>query len=301
MGLLLRASDTFYAFRFLRLLTTPWENTGAFKAGIVDETGKVIKKPSTSAEKGVYTIFHRLVFNIKRTLNKIPLGKTKIASYLTALYLLKESHIATEDQIQSFFEDQFGYTLCKDILCEHQNTKLQPGTYALVHNLALPKSGEMLALKGSKIVVSEQSALNPCGDIFGVAVFEAHHIQTGQTLYITPGDISLNESTVETKDEDVTTADVAIPALPLKLKRKTGNQSDDNSDWKTFTLPSDIFRRFETGRNKFERWSKYLDLNDENQRELYEYAKSKGPKKSIMLQCSTTGSLRGLRRRASNE
>ena len=40
MSLLTRASDLVYTFRFLRLLTTPFENTTAYKLGIIDEKGK---------------------------------------------------------------------------------------------------------------------------------------------------------------------------------------------------------------------------------------------------------------------
>ena len=76
-GLISRAGDIFYAFRFLKLLVTPWEKTKAFEYGIVDKEGKKLKKPSTPPEKSAYTIFHKLVFNLKRILNKLPFGKTK--------------------------------------------------------------------------------------------------------------------------------------------------------------------------------------------------------------------------------
>ena len=46
----LRGPDFFYAVRFLRLLTTKWENTNAFKLGIVDKNGKKLKKPEPSEE-----------------------------------------------------------------------------------------------------------------------------------------------------------------------------------------------------------------------------------------------------------
>ena len=40
MGLL-RGPDFFYAIRFLRLLTTKWTNTSAFKLGIIDTVGGI--------------------------------------------------------------------------------------------------------------------------------------------------------------------------------------------------------------------------------------------------------------------
>ena len=74
-----RAIDLFVTYRFLRLLTTPFEQTNAFKLGIIDKSGnrimkKGIKKPLvdlvTSEQKGAYTILHKLVFNIKKLFNK---------------------------------------------------------------------------------------------------------------------------------------------------------------------------------------------------------------------------------------
>jgi hypothetical protein len=94
---LLRGPDFFYAIRFLRLLTTKWENTNAFKLGIVDKNGKKLKKPQTSEEKGAYNTFHKLVYNIKRLINKIPLGKSTLASYAAALFLIKE-HTGISDK-----------------------------------------------------------------------------------------------------------------------------------------------------------------------------------------------------------
>ena len=89
MGLLSRTADTIYAIRFLRLLTTRWSSTGAYKLGLIDKNGKHLRSPINDIERSKYNIFHRLVFNIKRLLNKIPFGKSTIASYLTALYLIK--------------------------------------------------------------------------------------------------------------------------------------------------------------------------------------------------------------------
>ena len=44
MSFVSRAGDLFYAFRFLKLLVTPFKKTKAFQLGIVDEKGKVLKR-----------------------------------------------------------------------------------------------------------------------------------------------------------------------------------------------------------------------------------------------------------------
>jgi len=93
-------------------------------------------------------------------------------------------------------------------------------------------------------------------------------------------------------NDQTTTSAVAIVDRPLGVQKKT--------KYKDFTVPSDVFRRFDTGRNKFERWSKYLNLEDENQQALYSYAK-KNRKSVIILRDETTGAMRCIRRKASNE
>ena len=44
MGMIKRAADLVYTFRFLTLLVTPFEKTEAFKLGILDKNGKKLKK-----------------------------------------------------------------------------------------------------------------------------------------------------------------------------------------------------------------------------------------------------------------
>jgi|688.fasta_scaffold09764_19 hypothetical protein len=99
--------------------------------------------------------------------------------------------------------------------------------------------------------------------------------------------------------EDTTTANVALPA--------TGNRPHDNSDtmirrkkFMQFDVNSDTFRKFETGRNRFERWSKYLNLQDDSEKAIYDYA-MKNRDHTIVLRNGDTGAMRSIRRRALNE
>ena len=82
-GLVTGAMNLFFIYKFLRILTTPWKESDAFKLGIVDENGKILKKKSqlkTIDEKDAYTMMHRLVWKIKRLMEKVPFGKTRLAS-----------------------------------------------------------------------------------------------------------------------------------------------------------------------------------------------------------------------------
>ena len=84
--------DLYYSYQFLKRLTTPFDKMEAYKLGIIDERGKLLKSPKTKEEKDAYTSFDRLVVNLKRIMAKIPGGSSQIASYGAALFLLREEH-----------------------------------------------------------------------------------------------------------------------------------------------------------------------------------------------------------------
>ena len=193
MGLL-RAGDFFYTLRFLRLLTTPWNKTNAFKEGIIDDKGKVIKKPETSKEKAVYNTFHRLVYNLKRLLNKLPFGRSTIASYAAALFLIKEESNMSDVAMRKVMLEVTGVDIKKTDLTEYTENQwylteegnIQESTYTLTNDIALPSTGEILALKNTKVIVKEHS---PIDTVFGISIFEGIHNKTQQKIYITQGDI----------------------------------------------------------------------------------------------------------------
>jgi len=90
-----RIVDNLIAYRVLMMLVTPFEDTEAYKLGIIDKTGKnLIKTSELSADeqKSAYTYLHRLVFNLKKILNKLPGGDSKLKNIVAALWLLKETY-----------------------------------------------------------------------------------------------------------------------------------------------------------------------------------------------------------------
>lgn len=192
MGFFSTATDTYFAFRFLRLLTTPWEKTGAYKLGIIDAEGKVLRKPVDMSERSKYNIFHRLVFRIKRLLNKIPFGKTTVASYLAALWLIKE-HTGLSDKIISrILYETTGVDVDTKALVEstwylNEDFSLQHGVYSLVRNIPFATTGEELQIINTQVTVKEDAA--PIGSILGVPVYAAYHVKTKQTLFVTPHDL----------------------------------------------------------------------------------------------------------------
>ena len=110
-----RAIDLFVTYRFLKLLTTPFEKQDAFKLGIIDKDGNRITKPkstrpavelNTTEMKNSYTILHKLVFNIKKLFSKVPGLRTKVGTYAAALLLLKDTFKESVDD-PDVFEKEF--------------------------------------------------------------------------------------------------------------------------------------------------------------------------------------------------
>ena len=89
-----RLVDLLITYRIVKLMSTDFKDQEAFKFGIIDKDGKVLRKSSklnTEAERDSYTVLHRFVFNLKRILSKFGL-KSSISNFATALALiLKEN------------------------------------------------------------------------------------------------------------------------------------------------------------------------------------------------------------------
>ena len=191
MSLLSRAGDALYTYRFLRILTQSWVDMDAYKLGIIDEKGKVIKKDrNTSEEKAAFTTFHRLAFNLKRLLEKLPFGKTKLASYASALFLLREEMELSEDELMSLLDKigDFDTSIneSKDWK-QMSDYSLAPGTYTLTETILSPKTGENIALKGTQVVVSE--GCEPVDSILGQYIYKVSHKNTKHDIYISCEDI----------------------------------------------------------------------------------------------------------------
>jgi hypothetical protein len=193
MSLASKAGDLLYTFRFLKMLTTPWKETDAFKLGLIDENGKRIKseKVDSSDKKMALGPFVRLVFNVKRAIGKLPGGKTTIGSYAAALFLLKEHYSVSDknltkicvevgiDPLDMLAEDHAWYVL--------ENSQLTPGIYRVKGDKLLGEGLEDAVRAKDQIRILDESF--PVGDVFGMNVYEAIHLTTKKMVYITLGEI----------------------------------------------------------------------------------------------------------------
>jgi len=193
MSLLTRAGDLVYTFRFLKLLVTKFEDTDAYKRGIIDADGKRIKskKLETGSDSAAYTPFHRLVFNIKKLLAKAPGGSSRLASYAAALFLLKEKFDISDKQLEKILKESGLST--SDIMAEAtdwyvlDDGTISPGIYRIKNSKCINDTLDELVNPKDKITIADDC--QPVGEIFGLPIYEGIHINTQKKLYFTLGEI----------------------------------------------------------------------------------------------------------------
>lgn len=182
MGIIKKAGDLVYTFRFLRLLTTEFKDTKAYELGLIDEKGKKLRKAESSEDRDAYTPFHRLVFNIKKL---IPGGK--IGSYASALFLLKDHYNISDDKIEQGLK-LLGLDTT-DIMVESsqwlilEDGRMSPGSYRVRSEKLLSKTLDEFV--NPKDWIRIETDAYPVGNVFGMNVYEAVHQRTNQKVYVT--------------------------------------------------------------------------------------------------------------------
>ena len=199
-----RAVDLFVTYRFIKLLTTPFNKTDAYKFGIIDDKGNRIREDNstrpkveltTSQLKNSYTVLHKLVFNIKKIFSKLPLLKTKIGTYAAALFLLKDTfkeHMRDPD----IFEKEFMKFLKENnVVLDTEISEevigfgevLPKGEYVLKNDILNKEEEELTAKKGDKVSAFEDQA--PIDTVLGVEIFPVIHMKTQEKIYVSLEDI----------------------------------------------------------------------------------------------------------------
>ena len=202
-----RAIDLFVTYRFIKLLTTPFEKTDAFKLGIIDKEGNRIMKDSVSRgkipavalektnEKNAYTILHKLVFNIKKIFQKVPGLRTKVGTYAAALFLLKDTFKEGVEDPDVFEKEFIKYLRENNVELDDKISEevvgfgqlLPKGEYVLKQDILNKEEEELTAKKGDKVIAFEDEA--PVDTVLGVDIFAVIHEKTKEKIYVSLEDI----------------------------------------------------------------------------------------------------------------
>ena len=166
--------DNLVAFRILYLLVTPFNKSSAFEKGLIDENGKLLKpvKDMTSDEKSSYTYLHRLVFNLKRLIGKLPGGKSMIASLAAAYFLIKEG---VEQGDLNNLEERFNDLMEKNIVLVEEQILVEKFLMLMEDAVAAPANSMGnggVALKDNPMVLKKRNNWKDLPKAFGVTTFE---------------------------------------------------------------------------------------------------------------------------------
>lgn len=98
-----QAVDLYVLYRIIKDIGTPFEDTDAYKLGLLDKKGKKLKSASSREEKKAIGYYDRFVFNIKRALAKVGLDN-KIGTAAGALFLIRESQSGKEYSVEDIID-----------------------------------------------------------------------------------------------------------------------------------------------------------------------------------------------------
>ena len=140
--------DTFVAYKFIKLLSTPFDKTDAYKLGIIDADGNILKKRKSlinSKDKKAYpSNVYTLVWNLKKVLMKIPIVKSRVGQFASALYLLKEETGCDYDALLEVFSRYTGINK---------------------QDLVLTEQGKATEMQNKKIVLEGHIKKSPIQDV----------------------------------------------------------------------------------------------------------------------------------------
>lgn len=202
--------DNLIAYRILSMLVKPFVETDAYKLGIIDDRGTNLIKSrdfKTSEQRNAYTYLHRLVFNLKKLLAKLPGGDSQLKNLVAAFFLVKECY-------------------------ESRSTSINES-----------RLHEIVALLDQGVVLAEEQ--------------------------LVVEDFLLVEDAVA----NVTGPGVSTDAPVIRRKPKR---------FARFTVNDDVYNRFGGGKAKFRKWSSYLNLENEGEKMIYDFAR-KNPNGVIIL------------------
>lgn len=81
------ATETYLAYKFIRLMQKDFKDWKAYEYGIIDDKGNLLKRPKTDEEKKAYGPMTAAVRSLKKNLSRIPGAQTWVTfnSMLSAM------------------------------------------------------------------------------------------------------------------------------------------------------------------------------------------------------------------------
>ena len=162
--------DTYLAYKFIKMLATPFNKMDAYKLGIIDAKGKRIRseKADDAARNAgkKYTNIHKVIINIKRLVSKVPGGKTRLGGAAAAIWLLREEAKKMGVDNENIIEETFLQWL------EDNDTELDDGMNESFGKVNLVVTKGDYILNGEAVTVKENT--ESFDSVLGVPLFRVN-------------------------------------------------------------------------------------------------------------------------------
>ena len=122
---------------------------------------------------------------------KVPGGKSRIASYASALYLIKEKYSISDKNLEKMISESGIDRL--DILAEQSEwymldeKQLTPGIYRLAEDKVLSETWDDVVRAKDKVRILDNSF--PVGNLLGLDIYEAVHVNTNRKVHVTVSEL----------------------------------------------------------------------------------------------------------------
>lgn len=290
--------NAFVAYQFLKTLTNRWDQMEAYKLGIIDANGKQLKKTAdleTQQEKNAYTIFHRLVFNLKRILERFPFGKSRIASYSAAFALLKESKNDFSEEEYEMMESllmEFINAHEEEIVDLNEELEYNESWYKDSANKVLSKTALKKqydhAVKTLKSVIDRKKKQAGSKGLKHSIEYYAQQIAKSYDYIDNRQLANLFRSEYPALAEEFVSEEIVNSVgTGANIAGLTGVPSKF-AGMQVFPVKTNTYVNLFKGKKKFARWKKYME-SDEAQ-PIRDYIKKK-PKEKIVLMDQSTGTM----------
>lgn len=163
-------ADNILTIRLLYLLCTPFKEFPAYKAGVINDKGEYIVKPKdrTKEQNQSLSYLDRLIINIKKLINKLPGGESKLKNVIAGMILIKENYEIVETDI--LHESCVEYELDSDNSLLSELEKI----YSELDNVREKQRNEILLLWNMKecVGVGAMAGGAPANNTSGIASYD---------------------------------------------------------------------------------------------------------------------------------
>jgi hypothetical protein len=198
MSIDLRLEDIMSEYRFTQIINTPWKELSAYKFGIIDQSGKILKTRRDLievAEKNAYPDkFFTLTWSVKRLLEKFHQTPNSSSSLIKTIWNLKTEYGGINpNKYESIIEEYFAKSgISVQVFLQKENNFLESGVYSIFgkkHKIKTANQiGEVFGIpvyKTEKTIFTYSEAKKISED--GVVAAPANNVGGGQMAGVSPG------------------------------------------------------------------------------------------------------------------